>query len=96
VKRRQFIAGLASTAVAWPVVALGQQAEQVRRIGVLSTLAADDPDRRAQIEAFLQGFRGARKGLGAGCGPPLLWDQAPPISAFTQSPEPRLRLTLIS
>ena len=94
-KRRTFIAGLGSAA-GCSMVARAQPPSQMPRIGVLSPLGADDPDTRAQIEAFLQGFRGARKGLGAGCGPPPLWDQAPPISAFTQSPEPRLRLTLIS
>jgi putative ABC transport system substrate-binding protein len=55
VKRRTFIAGLGSAAV-WPVVARAQQGDRVRRIGVLSTLGADDPDARTQIEAFLQGL----------------------------------------
>jgi putative ABC transport system substrate-binding protein len=40
----------------WPAVARGQQPSQARRIGVLSTLAPDDPDGRAQIGAFLQGL----------------------------------------
>jgi hypothetical protein len=39
-KRRDFIAGLGSTA-AWPFVARAQQAERMRRIGVLSNLPAD-------------------------------------------------------
>jgi putative ABC transport system substrate-binding protein len=55
IKRREFIAGLGSAA-AWPLVAHAQQPSQMRRIGVLSTLSADDPDTRAQIEAFLQGL----------------------------------------
>jgi putative ABC transport system substrate-binding protein len=38
------------------MVALAQQPSQMRRIGVLSPLAADDPDGMAQIEAFLQGL----------------------------------------
>src|SRR5215475_16221978 len=54
-RRREFIAGLGSTAL-WPAVARAQQGDRVRRIGVLSTLAPDDPDTRAQIEAFLQGL----------------------------------------
>jgi hypothetical protein len=54
-RRREFIAGLGSAAV-WPVVARAQQPSQMRRIGVFSTLAADDPDSRPQIEAFLQGL----------------------------------------
>ena len=49
-RRREFIAGF-SGAVAWPAVVRGQQ-DRVRRIGVLSTQGADDPDTRAQIEAF--------------------------------------------
>ena len=53
--RRAFIAALGGAA-AWPLVARAQQGERVRQIGVLSTLAADDPDTRAQIEAFVQGL----------------------------------------
>ena len=42
-RRREFVAGL-GTAAAWPVVARGQQqAERMRRIGVLDTLDANDP-----------------------------------------------------
>jgi putative ABC transport system substrate-binding protein len=54
-RRRQFIAGLGSAAT-WPLAVRAQQPERMRRIGVLSTLTADDPDGRAQIEAFLQGL----------------------------------------
>jgi putative ABC transport system substrate-binding protein len=54
-RRREFIAGIGSAA-AWPVVARAQQGRVMRRIGVLATLAPDDPDTRAQIEAFLQGL----------------------------------------
>jgi putative ABC transport system substrate-binding protein len=53
-KRRTFIAGLGSTA-AWPVVAWAQQ--PIRRIGVLTNLASDDPDSLTRIGAFLQSLQ---------------------------------------
>jgi len=53
-RRRDFIAG--GAAAMWPMAARAQQPEWMRSIGVFSTLAADDPDSRPQIEAFLQGL----------------------------------------
>jgi putative tryptophan/tyrosine transport system substrate-binding protein len=45
VKRRAFIAALGGAA--WPLVARAQQAERVRRIGVLMNVGADDPHESA-------------------------------------------------
>jgi putative ABC transport system substrate-binding protein len=54
-RRREFIAGLCGAA-AWPVMARAQQGERVRRIGVLMSLAKDDPRGLAELAAFRQGL----------------------------------------
>jgi putative tryptophan/tyrosine transport system substrate-binding protein len=59
IARRKFIAALGGTAVAWPLAARAQQPKRVRRIGVLMTRAADDPDGRALLGAFVQGLQEA-------------------------------------
>jgi putative tryptophan/tyrosine transport system substrate-binding protein len=55
-KRREFIRLLGGAAVAWPLSARAQQGERLRRIGVLHTPAADDPEGQARNAAFLQGL----------------------------------------
>jgi putative ABC transport system substrate-binding protein len=57
VKRREFLALIGGAAAAWPLAARGQQGERVRRIGVLMSLAADDPESQARHAAFLQGLQ---------------------------------------
>ena len=51
-RRRDFIAAVGSTAVAWP--ARAQQGERMRRIGVLMNVAENDPAGQRRIAAFLQ------------------------------------------
>jgi putative tryptophan/tyrosine transport system substrate-binding protein len=56
IRRRAFIT-LLGGAVAWPLAARAQQPEQMRRIGVLTNLVADDPEAQARVGAFLQGLQ---------------------------------------
>jgi ABC-type uncharacterized transport system substrate-binding protein len=59
-KRREFITLLGGAAVAWPVtVRAQQQAERIRRVGVLMHTAADEPESQARLAAFLQGLQEA-------------------------------------
>ena len=58
-RRRDFIAGIAGSAAAWPLAARSQQSERVRRIGVLMHLAANDPEGQRRLAAFQQGLREA-------------------------------------
>jgi putative ABC transport system substrate-binding protein len=57
VKRREFITLLGGGAATWPLGALAQQREHMRRIGVLVAYAESDPEAQARVAAFRQGLR---------------------------------------
>jgi len=55
-RRREFLTFL-SSATAWPIAARAQRPDRMRRIGVLMSLAADDPEAQARLAAFVQSLR---------------------------------------
>jgi putative ABC transport system substrate-binding protein len=54
-RRRTFMALLGGAAV-WPIGGWAQQAERMRRIGILTNLAADDPEAQKRMAAFTRGL----------------------------------------
>jgi len=54
--RRQFILALGGVAVAWPLAARAQSGP-MRRVGMLMSLAADDPEAKLFVAAFIQGLQ---------------------------------------
>src|SRR5262245_23918824 len=53
-RRREFITGMAGAAVSWSGAVRAQQAEPMRRVGVLMNLAPDDPEGQVRFKVFLQ------------------------------------------
>ena len=64
VRRREFITLLGGAAAAWPLAARAQQADRMRRIGMLIGSAEDDPEMKSRLAAFRQGLE--RRGWSEG------------------------------
>ena len=52
IERRTFLATLGGALAAWPLAVRAQQADRMRRIGLLMNRAADNPEGQDRIAAF--------------------------------------------
>src|SRR5262245_33587316 len=66
-RRREFITLIGGAGVAWPLAARAQQPDRVRRIAVLMSTAADDPESQMRLVAFVQGLQQAGWTAGTTC-----------------------------
>jgi putative ABC transport system substrate-binding protein len=55
-KRRKVITFI-GVAVSWPLIAVAQQAERIRRIAVLFPLSGGDPEVKVRLDAFIAALR---------------------------------------
>ena len=84
--RRRDVITLLGGAAAWPLAARAQQSGAMRRIGVLTNRAADDPEVQTRYAAFLQGLQEAGWAVGRNMRIDVRWSggDAGRIRAFAQ------------
>jgi putative ABC transport system substrate-binding protein len=75
-RRREFITLLGGAAAGWPFAARAQQPERTRRIGVLTNVAADDPEGQARVAAFQRGLQELGWSIGRNVRMDIRWGAA--------------------
>src|ERR1700756_4530082 len=80
-RRREFIRLLSGAAAAWPLAARAQQADQTRRIGVLTLFSKDDPEGQRRVTALQQRLQELGWGDGRNVRMELRWADGDPDRA---------------
>jgi putative tryptophan/tyrosine transport system substrate-binding protein len=86
-RRREFIMLLGGVAVAWPLDALAQQPERVRRIGVLMNAPESDPSYRSYAAAFAQALQRLGWREGKNLHHDIRWSAGDPERIFAYAAE---------